>query len=75
MLLSSDLVFPIPPPRRDCEWKTWRKLVRRLILGRTWAGQSYETDDGVPSGDVDEVQLQGSSVAVAASEVVLLCFK
>lgn len=41
----------------------------------TWAGQSFETESGAPSGDLVEDSLDGLSVTIAASEVVLLSFQ
>lgn len=40
----------------------------------TWAGQSFETDSGVPSGNVTEECLHGPVITVAASEVVVITF-
>ncbi|KAK5163899.1 uncharacterized protein LTR77_010293 [Saxophila tyrrhenica] len=40
----------------------------------TWAGQSFETIDGAPSGDVVEEPIDGLSVTIAATEVVMLSF-
>lgn len=45
------------------------------LLLSTWAGQSFETGNGAPFGEVVEELLMGVSVTVAASEVVLLSFK
>lgn len=41
----------------------------------TWAGQSFETFSGAPSGSLIEEAPMGNSFILAASEVVLLDFK
>lgn len=45
-----------------------------IVLPRTWAGQSFETSSGVPSGQVIEEPFDGTNVTVAASEVVMITF-
>ncbi|CAK7199496.1 hypothetical protein SEUCBS139899_002176 [Sporothrix eucalyptigena] len=43
--------------------------------GITWGGLSFETKSGVPSGKAVETAMDGNSVTVAASEVVMISFK
>ncbi|KAJ3544655.1 hypothetical protein NM208_g2936 [Fusarium decemcellulare] len=42
--------------------------------GITWAGQSFETDSGAPSGEVTKERLEVPSVIISASEAVLISF-
>jgi hypothetical protein len=42
------------------------------LTTRTWAGQSFETTDGVPQGKIVEETIQGSTITLQASEVVLV---
>jgi hypothetical protein len=40
--------------------------------GLTWAGQSFETESGIPSGHVVEETVQASNITMNATSVVLL---
>lgn len=42
---------------------------------RSWGGQSFETADGKPSGQVTFESLSGPFLNVTATEGVLVCFK
>lgn len=48
----------------------WTVMAGLII--RTWAGQSFETTDGVPQGKIVEETIQGSTITLQASEVVLV---
>ncbi|EAL19064.1 hypothetical protein CNBH1660 [Cryptococcus deneoformans B-3501A] len=43
--------------------------------GLTWAGQSFDTEDGKPTGEVSEETLDNGVLQIDASSAVLICFK
>ncbi|OWZ76705.1 hypothetical protein C365_04860 [Cryptococcus neoformans Bt85] len=56
--------------------------VKRLFVpqttamhGLTWAGQSFDTEDGKPTGEVSEETLDNGVLQIDASSAVLICFK
>lgn len=54
--------------------------VKRLFVPQTkefstWAGQSFDTEDGKPTGEVSEETLDNGVLQIDASSAVLICFK
>ena len=41
----------------------------------TWAGQSFDTEDGKPTGQVAEESLNNGVLEIEASSAALICFK
>ncbi|KIR98601.1 hypothetical protein L804_04177 [Cryptococcus deuterogattii 2001/935-1] len=45
------------------------------MRGITWAGQSFDTEDGKPTGQVAEESLNNGVLEIEASSAALICFK
>ncbi|KIR40778.1 hypothetical protein I307_02213 [Cryptococcus deuterogattii 99/473] len=45
------------------------------MRGLTWAGQSFDTEDGKPTGQVTEESLNNGVLEIDASSAALICFK
>ncbi|KIR53357.1 hypothetical protein I315_03947 [Cryptococcus gattii Ru294] len=45
------------------------------MRGITWAGQSFDTKDGKPTGQVTEESLNNGVLEIEASSAALICFK